>query len=66
LAIATADDDPAGGGVGAGSGDGIGEGVVGEGELPPPQALANIKTADRATTRSDDIGSSVQCDCIAY
>jgi len=67
LAIATADDDPVGGGVGAGAGDGVGDGVVGDGEPPPPQAVANIKTVDTATRRSGDIGPSPgNADASAY
>ena len=65
LGIVTSEDDTTGGGAGAGAGDGVGDGVVGEGEPPPPQAVANIKTADRATIRSFDIGSSERCGCIA-
>jgi hypothetical protein len=46
-----------GDGVGDGVGDVVGDGVV-EGVEEPPQAAANIKTADITTRRNENIRSS--------
>ena len=54
----TDDDAPPDVGVGAGVGDGVGDGVVEGVEEPPPQATANIKTADITTRRNENIRSS--------
>jgi hypothetical protein len=52
-------DDDAGAGAGAAVGDGVGDGDVGgDDESPPPQAVADSRSANAVTRRSDNIGSS--------
>jgi hypothetical protein len=52
-------DDDAGAGAGAAVGDGVGDGDVGgDDESPPPQAVADSRSANAVARRNDNIGSS--------
>jgi len=56
--IVTEDDGPAGVGAGAGEGAGVGDGPATGDEEFPPQAIADIKSADTRARRKDNIRSS--------